>query len=37
MLLEDAAADDVTVGQWKIGQLCSNLKEAIDRKSRRRW
>ena len=31
MMLKDAAADDVTFGQWKISQLCSNLKETIDR------
>ena len=31
MMPKDAAADDVTFGQWKISQLCSNLKEIIDR------
>ena len=30
-MLKDAAADDVTFGQWKISQLCSNLKETVDR------
>ena len=28
-MLKDAAANDVTFGQWKISQLCRNSKEPL--------